>query len=204
MQLATSTMSFSVILFVGIATAYADETRLGAAPSADDVLHPDAEPILLDYDDTMANEDPQHAAGLRPLHHSSAMLDPNFFEHRYQHHDPTTDRLVYYQYRARRHKQVVMLDELGVQSCVASPSESHTNLTVVTLTMHPTSNIEANITNGAPDSPASSRVPYVVCTCTLRPHAQSLTLSLGYTLDVCGLTRAAAHPAARNAQVRSS
>ena len=63
-----------------------------------------------------------HAAGLRP-HHASGQSndDPLLFRHRYQHHDQETNRLVYYQYEARRHAHVVHFDDLAVESCSATP-----------------------------------------------------------------------------------
>ena len=69
-----------------------------------------------------ADADQLHAAGLRPYHASGQSNDdPLLFRHRYQHHDPKTDRLVYYQYQARRHAHVVHLDDLAVESCSATP-----------------------------------------------------------------------------------
>ena len=70
-----------------------------------------------------ADTDQLHAAGLRP-HHASGQSndDPLLFRHRYQHHDQRTNRLVYYQYQARRHAHVVHLDDLAVESCSATPS----------------------------------------------------------------------------------
>ena len=63
-----------------------------------------------------------HAIGLRP-HHASGQSndDPLRFRHRYQHHDQKTNRLVYYQYQARRHAHVVHVDDLAVESCSATP-----------------------------------------------------------------------------------
>ena len=64
-----------------------------------------------------------HAIGLRP-HYASGQSndDPLHFRHRYQHHDQKTNRLVYYQYQARRHAHVVHVDDLAVESCSATPS----------------------------------------------------------------------------------
>ena len=69
-----------------------------------------------------ADTDQLHAAGLRPYHASGQSNDdPLLFRHRYQHHDPKTNRLVYYQYQARRHAHAVHLDDLAVESCSATP-----------------------------------------------------------------------------------
>ena len=60
-----------------------------------------------------------HAAGLRPHHNTGAAEeDPLLFRHRYQRHNAETDRLLYYQYEARRHAHVVMLNDLAVISCI--------------------------------------------------------------------------------------
>ena len=70
----------------------------------------------------LRQEDSIHALGLRP-HHSRGQSkeDPLLFRHRYQHHDQTTNRLIYYQYEAKRHAHVIILSELGVESCIATP-----------------------------------------------------------------------------------
>ena len=91
-----------------------------------------------------------HDAGLRP-HHATGQVpgDPTLFRHRYQHHDPKTNHLVYYQYEARRHDHVVctvpfgtpietpphcvanmycvycpqvLLSDFAIESCAAEPS----------------------------------------------------------------------------------
>lgn len=46
--------------------------------------------------------------------HSIANDDPLLFKHRFAHHDPETDDLTYFEYRAKRHADVVHLDEIGV------------------------------------------------------------------------------------------
>ena len=43
--------------------------------------------------------------------------DSLLFKHLHTHHDPASGRLTYYEYHARRHAHVVMLDELGVLAC---------------------------------------------------------------------------------------
>ena len=68
-------------------------------------------------------------------HHAEGATseDPLLFRYRYQHHTIDTDRLVYYQYEARRHAHVVMLEDFAVQACSASPGADER--TAVTLTV---------------------------------------------------------------------
>ena len=74
------------------------------------------DPLLVDPGGVAA----EHEHGLRPHHSSGAAEDPLLFRHRYQHHDAASDRLVYYQYEAKRHPHVVMLEDIGVNKCEAS------------------------------------------------------------------------------------
>ena len=85
-----------------------------------------------------------HEQGLRP-HHSSgaASEDPLLFRHRYQHHDAATDRLLYYQYEAKRHPNVVMLTDM-VDSCEASDGGGGDNVTDIKLAI----SVPMNMTNG--------------------------------------------------------
>ena len=81
----------------------------------------------------------KHVDGLWP-HHDAGRdpSDPLLFKHRYQHHDAETDQLVYFQYEAKRHAHVVMLDAVGVASCVVSPlSSNRTDLALMLLTAPP-------------------------------------------------------------------
>ena len=85
-----------------------------------------------------------HEQGLRP-HHSSgaASEDPLLFRHRYEHHDPATDSLLYYQYEAKRHPNVVMLTDM-VDSCEASDGGGGDNVTDIKLAI----SVPMNMTNG--------------------------------------------------------
>ena len=79
--------------------------------------------------------DPIHAKGLRPaLNKSDNNDDKLLFTHRFEHHDPSIDRLLYFQYHARRHEQVVVLSETEVRSCTAV-EVTDGNLTKLTLTL---------------------------------------------------------------------
>ena len=66
----------------------------------------------LDDDHAAARQlaDATHTAGLRPPSTQTA-VSPNNFKHRYQHHDVATGRLTYFEYEAKRHAHVFMLDE---------------------------------------------------------------------------------------------
>ena len=59
--------------------------------------------------ETVADDNDIHAVGLRP-HHAVGQSadDPLLFRHRYQHHDLQTNRLLYYEYEAKRHAHVVL------------------------------------------------------------------------------------------------
>ena len=63
----------------------------------------------------------QHVEGFWPTDDAGITAD-GVLRHRYQHHDDTTGHLVYYQYEAKRHPHVWMLDKFGIQSCVAWPA----------------------------------------------------------------------------------
>ena len=68
---------------------------------------------------------PHHATGSHPE-------DPLLRKHRFQLHDFETDHLTYYEYEARLHAHVVMLEDLGVVSCVVRPmAENRTTIALV-------------------------------------------------------------------------
>jgi hypothetical protein len=58
------------------------------------------------------------AAGMRP-HHAAGVSDgdPLLFRHRFQHHDAASGALTYYQYEARRHAHVVVLEAHQIEGC---------------------------------------------------------------------------------------
>lgn len=91
------------------------------------------------------------ASGMRPHHNAgSTTQDPLVFKHRFQHHDPISKRLLYYQYEARRHAHVIMLADLDVQSCTAKPTELNGNLSIVFSLEMPSQKLgTANITQGS-------------------------------------------------------
>ena len=56
-------------------------------------------------------------AGLHPHHATGASTyDAHLFRHRYQQLEVETGRLTYYEYEARRHASVMMLEDLGIVS----------------------------------------------------------------------------------------
>ena len=88
-----------------------------------------------------------HAQGLRPHPNAGAdSEDPLLFRHRYQHHDEITDKLMYYQYEAKRHAHVVVLQDLGVLGCEAAPTHQP-NATTISLNISVDSVV--NLTAGA-------------------------------------------------------
>jgi hypothetical protein len=93
------------------------------------------------------NTDPVHAKGLRPIHNASSHEDQLLFTHQYQHHDPVSDRLTYFQYHARRHGHVVVLSQSDVRSCTAMPT-ANDNFTLLTLDLAANAS-DYNLTMGA-------------------------------------------------------
>ena len=59
--------------------------------------------------------------------------DPLLFKHRFEHHDAATNRLTYYQYEARRHAHVVILDDLNATFCTYEEDEDDSSLLWLTL-----------------------------------------------------------------------
>lgn len=76
---------------------------------------------------------PHHAAGSHPQ-------DPLLRRHSFQLHDFETDHLTYYEYEARLHAHVVMVEDLGVVSCVVRPMAE--NRTAITLVLTANANLE--------------------------------------------------------------
>ena len=70
--------------------------------------------------------------GLQPHHNiGSDRNDPQLFRHRFEHHDPVADRLVYYQYKARRLDHVMVLDDLNPHECqVTRTDEGNASFTI--------------------------------------------------------------------------
>ena len=91
-----------------------------------------------------------HDKGLRPHHSTGATAEDSLlFRHRYQHHDDETGMLLYYQYEAKRHRHVVMLDDLGVKVCEAIPDkDGDESLTSLKLVVQDTSS-RTRLTSGA-------------------------------------------------------
>lgn len=137
----------------------ADVARLSAAHSHDDDGGGDDEHArersMLDH----------LRAGMHNENDASAD-DPLLFRHRFQHHDAASDDLTYYQYEARRHAHVVVLEAHHVQACTfeqlserPSPSARKSNgagdappppiLKAVTLTLRHDSEQRRRLTQGA-------------------------------------------------------
>ena len=109
-------------------------------------------------------------AGLRPHHATGASVeDPLLFRHQFQDHDDS-GRLVYYQYEARRHAHVVMLDDFGVQSCTAAPVDA--NVTIVTLQMRSYEAPPSTTARATTASAAMARARLVMDSRTTAPTAE--------------------------------
>ena len=92
-------------------------------------------PLVIDdipfHDPTGVATKHMHEKGLRPSG-GATEKDPHLFRHRYQNYDEATNKLMYYQYEARRHAHVVVLDTLRVQGCeAATDGDEATELTLV-------------------------------------------------------------------------
>ena len=86
-------------------------------------------------------------AGLQP-HHNAGQdeADPLLFRHRFEHHDPDTDKLTYYQYIAKRHPHVNILTHEDVAECSSSMTRDG-NITVH-MTMTASSTMPSQIKAG--------------------------------------------------------
>ena len=76
-------------------------------------------PLVLDDIPFLDPAKSMHEKGLRPSAKATEQ-DPLLFRHRYQHHDGASNRLPYYQYETKRHPHVVVIDDIGAQSCEAA------------------------------------------------------------------------------------
>jgi hypothetical protein len=93
------------------------------------------------------------ATGMRPHHSAGASAeDPLLFQYRFQHHDPLTDTLTYYQYKAKRHAHVVILGPDDVDLCTFEqlpPRGNQSKLTAMTLVMRDENAHRKRLTHGA-------------------------------------------------------
>ena len=88
-----------------------------------------------------------HEKGLRPKAKATEE-DPLLFRHRYQHHDSASNRLLYYQYETKRPPHVVVLDDIGVQSCEAASSDDQPDTTTITIGVKDQASV-VGLTSGA-------------------------------------------------------
>jgi hypothetical protein len=83
---------------------------------------PDSGPILIDEvgmlpgDQSLATERAMREAKFHKA--EAAAEDPFLFKHRLQYHDAASNKLTYFEYSARRHDHVLMLNEMNISSCV--------------------------------------------------------------------------------------
>ena len=82
---------------------------------------PDSGPILIDEvgmlpgDQSLATEGAMREAKFHKA--EAAAEDPFLFKHRLQYHDAASNKLTYFEYSARRHDHVLMLNEMNISSC---------------------------------------------------------------------------------------
>ena len=89
------------------------------------------------------------ADGLDPKHATVDKDDPLLFKHRFEHHDAATNQLTYYQYEARRHAHVVILDNLNATFCTYEEDEDDSSLLWLTLDVSTTLLSSTNLTVGS-------------------------------------------------------
>jgi hypothetical protein len=77
----------------------------------------------------------------------AAAEDPFLFKHRLQYLDAVSNKLTYYEYSARRHNHVLMLDEMNISSCVLEVAGGQ--IQKVHLTSRDHDGLRMNITTGA-------------------------------------------------------
>ena len=106
-----------------------------------------AEPLVLNDTPFLDPAMPMHEKGLRPTPKATEE-DPLLFRHRYQHHDSASNRLLYYQYETKRHPHVIVLDDIGVQSCEAASPNDQPNITTITMVVRDQA-AAGNLTSGA-------------------------------------------------------
>lgn len=83
----------------------ADSKQKGAAKSPKDAGFLLQRQQQQHADDTHTQDRTTHPSLTKPS------ADSLLFKHRFEHHDPRSGKMVYYQYSARRHKHVIVLDE---------------------------------------------------------------------------------------------
>ena len=82
---------------------------------------PDSGPILIHEvgmlagDQSLATEGAMREAKFHKA--EAAAEDPFLFKHRLQYHDAASNKLTYFEYSARRHDHVLMLNEMNISSC---------------------------------------------------------------------------------------
>ncbi|KAL3904994.1 MAG: hypothetical protein SGPRY_011078, partial [Prymnesium sp.] len=74
--------------------------------------------------------------------------DPFRFKHRQQHHDTESDKLTYFEYSARRHGHVLMLNDTDFQRCFLQVSENE--ITSISLELSTATYSKINITKEDP------------------------------------------------------
>jgi hypothetical protein len=76
----------------------------------------------------------------------AAAEDPSLFKHRLQYLDAASNKLTYYEYSARRHNHVLMLNEMNISSCALEVAGGQ--IRKVHLTSRDHDGLRMNITTG--------------------------------------------------------
>ena len=89
----------------------------------------------------------------------AAAEDPFLFKHRLQSHDAVSNKLTYFEYSARRHDHVLMLNEINISSCTLEVAGGQ--IEKIHLTSRDHNGLRMNVTAGTVLSHLCSPVPFV-------------------------------------------
>jgi hypothetical protein len=111
---------------------------------------PDSGPILIHEVDMLAgHQSPATERVMRDakFHKAEAASeDPFLFKHRVQSHDAVSNKLTYFEYSARRHHHVLMLNEMNISSCTLEVAGGQ--IQKVHLTSRDHNGLRMNVTAG--------------------------------------------------------
>jgi len=112
---------------------------------------PDSDPILIHQIGMLEGHQSsvtKEAAREAKFHKAEAAAeDPSLFKHRIQYHDAISNKLTYFEYSARRHHHVLMLNEMNISSCALEVAGGQ--ILKVHLTSRDHDGLRMNITAGA-------------------------------------------------------
>ena len=112
---------------------------------------PDSGPILIHEVGMLAGkQSPATEGAMREakFHKAEAAAeDPFLFKHRLQYHDALSNKLTYFEYSARRHEHVLMLNEMNISSCALEVAGGR--IQTIHLTSRDHDGLRMNVTAGA-------------------------------------------------------